>query len=62
MNYFYQEDEKKKHKEKSMFGMKVNEPEFTGKDKKAIRDFQGENAKVGKCSPFFWLAGLYNEI
>jgi len=39
------EDEKKKHKEKSMFGMKANEPEFTGKDKKAIRDFQGENAK-----------------
>lgn len=30
-----------------MAGMKkADEPEFTGKEKKAIREFQGEQAKV----------------
>merc|ERR1719495_1046643 len=40
------DEEKRRHKEKSMAGMKkADEPEFTGKEKKAIREFQGEQAK-----------------
>lgn len=37
---------KRQNKEKSLKGMgkSVDEPEFSGKEKKAIRDFQGENS------------------
>jgi len=38
------DEAKRKNKEKSLQGMGMNKPEFTGKEKKAIREFEGENA------------------
>ena len=36
---------KKKNKEKAMDGMRTHEPELTGKEKRAVKAWQGENAE-----------------
>ena len=44
---------KKKNKEKALDGMRTHEPELTGKEKRAVKAWQGENAE--KVQFFFTL-------